>query len=161
MLTAAQNTLLKDDIEANTDQVVIDALAAGANDVIADSYNQQADPDFYVFQKLITPAEMGAVIELDDVAGMAPGDVDKLSAFFLLRPGGFNGEDATDRTGFDNVLSTGPADDSQQAVAAIWQRLSTEAEELFAIGTGTLVAPAIAGFVGSLSFQDVIGALNS
>lgn len=160
-LSAEQNTALKNDINANTDAGIIQALLDGNMGVIATFYNTQASPDYYIFQSNITPEEMGVVIELDDLADMTTGDVQKLTAFFLVRPGGFNGENASDRAGFNDVFSTTAGDDSQQAVAALWQRLATYAEELFATGTGSLGSPATAGFTGFLTAAEINVALQS
>ena len=48
-LTSAQLQAFADDIDGNTDQTVIDALAAGSHNTIRNWYNQEASPAFYVF----------------------------------------------------------------------------------------------------------------
>ena len=162
-LTTAQLATFKADIIANTNQAVIDALAAGAHNAIAAWYNGTASPDFYMFRTLVSPDEVGMVIELDDVANMTTGDVEKLNSFFRLRPGGFSGNSLSDRAGFDDVLSSAAADDSQQAIIALWKRLATEAEKLFSTGAGvgTIGDPADSVLDGSVSSGDITAALNS
>ena len=160
-LTDPQKATLKAHILANTAQQVVDGLTNGDNGAIADWYNQQESPDFFVFINSVSADDVGRAIELDDIANMTTGDVAKLEAFFRLRSGGFSGESATDRAGFDDVLSAAAADDSQQAVAALWQRLANRIEKLFSIGTGSLIDPAIAPYTGAISYQDIGSALNS
>src|SRR5210317_935417 len=83
-LTLAQLTAFKDDIQANPDQTVIDALALGAHNTIANWYNGET-ADFWIFKQLVPLAEVSEAIELDDVANMTTGDNEKLKTFFTIR----------------------------------------------------------------------------
>ncbi len=162
-LSAAQLVTFKADLDANIAPVIVQALIDGTNIVIADWYNGDGSPDYWVFRKdLVSPEEIGAAIELDDLANMTTGDVNKLSAFFLMRPGGFNGNAAADRAGFADVLSAAAADESQQAVAALWKRIANRVERLFVLSTGTGDSgdPDTLGYEGTIGRLDVAAALK-
>jgi hypothetical protein len=122
--------------------------------------NSLASPDYYIYKGMLTPEEVGSKIQLDDVGNMTVGDVDKLNAFFRLRPGGFNASDVNDRSGFNNVLSAAAADDSQQALIVLWRRLATNYENLFATGNGAIGTPSTAVLIGPISLDDTINAMN-
>jgi hypothetical protein len=161
-LTLAQLTAFKDDIQANPDQTVIDALALGAHNTIANWYNGET-ADFWIFKQLVPLAEVSEAIELDDVANMTTGDNEKLKTFFTIRSSGVFATKLADRSGFDDIFSAAAGDDSQQALIALWKRLATEAEKLFSGGTGagTNGDPADGVFEGNVSSRDVTDALNS
>lgn len=162
-LTPSQLTTLKTDILANTDPAVIQAVTDGANNVIADWYNQEASPAYIVYRPKVSRDEMAQAIELDDVANITDADSARLVRFFDLRPDGFYGELASERAGFDDVLSSAAGDDSQQAVAALWKRSATYGEKALANGTGagSDADPDTMGFEGAVSANDVRDALNS
>jgi len=159
-LTDAQLATFKADIEGNTNQTVIDALAAGANNAIADWYSGDASPDYWVYKNLVPIEEVSEVVELDDVANMTTGDNDKLKTFYQIRQGGVFAYKASDRDGFDDIFSAAAGNDTQQALIALWKRLSNELEKVFATGgAGTNGDPATMGVDGSCSLQNVRDAL--
>ena len=158
-LTPGQVTTFKTDIDSNTNQLVINALAIGNNNGIVAWYNLDASPAFTVYKNLVPLEEVSLAIELDDVADITPADSDRLIKFFALRPGGVFASNATDRDGFDDVFSAAAGDDSQQALIALWKRLASHIEKLFATGTGSAGDPAVMGFEGPVSLQDVRNAI--
>lgn len=158
-LTPAQLTTFKADLDANTNQVIIDALAIGNNNGIVDWYNLDASPAFTVYKNLVPLDEVSNAIELDDVANITSADSDRLIKFYALRPEGVFANKASDRVGFDDVFSAAAGDDSQQALIALWKKLATNIEKLFAAGTGTDGDPAVMGFEGPVSLQDVRDAI--
>jgi len=162
-MTTAQLATFKADIQANANQTVIDALAAGAHNTIAGWYNAQASPDFYIFRSLVPIDEVSAAIELDDVANMTTGDNEKLKTIYSIRQGGVFASKLSDRTGFDDIFSAAAGDDSQQALIALWKRLANNVEKLFAAGAGvgTVGDPADAVLEGNVSSGEVTAALNS
>ena len=160
-LTDAQWATFKADILANTNQTVIDAVAAGDAGVIAGWYSEDASPDYWVYKDLVPIDEVSRVIELDDVANMTTGDNEKLKTFYAVRQGGVFASKQSDRDGFDDIFSAAAGDDSQQALLALWKRLASNIEKLFAVGAGSSGTPSDAGFLGQISYQDVARALNS
>ena len=161
-LTPAQLTTLKADIQGNTNQTVIDALAAGANNAIADWYNETASPDWWVYKLNVPIEEVSEAIELDDIANMTTGDNEKLKTFYALRTAsGVFPSKASERTGFDDIFSAAAGDDSQQALAALWRRTASNFEKLFSTGTGSNADPATMEVQGPVSIQDIRDALAS
>ena len=158
-LSAEQLVVFRDDILTNTDPVVVTALANNDTAGIADWYNGDTSPGYYIYRGLIPPEEMAIAIELADVANMVSADVERLVAFFTIRPGGFFSEKDSERAGFDDVLSAAAANQSQQEVEAIWRRWANNLEEIYAVGVGEFQDPSIAGYFGTTNFQEVRNAL--
>ena len=162
ILTDAQLATFKSDIESNTDTVVVAALAAGANNAIADWYSLVASPDYWVFKNVVPISEVSSVIELDDVANMTSGDNEKLKTFYAIRSeSGVFASKQTDRDGFNDIFSSAAGDDSQQALVALWKRLANNLEELFATGAGTNANPSTMATDGNATLQNVRDALAS
>jgi len=159
-LTDAQLATFKADIIANTNQAVIDALAGGANNAIAEWYSGDT-VDYWAYRNLVPIDEVSTAIELDDVANMTTGDNEKLKTFYVIRQGGVFADKASDRTGFNDIFSAAAGDDSQQALIALWKRLANELEKIFATGTGTNGTPSTLAVVGDCSLQNVRDALAS
>ena len=159
-LTTAQLATLKADIIANTNQTVIDALAAGANNAIADWYSADT-ADYWVYRDLVPINEVSEAIELDDIANMTTGDNEKLKTFYVIRQGGVFASKASDRTGFNDIFSAAAGDDSQQALIALWKRIANELEKLFATGSGTNGSPSTTAVIGDCTLQNVRDALAS
>ena len=160
-LTAAQLTTLKSDIEGNANQTVIDALAAGANNALADWYSGQASPDYWIFKDLVPIDEVSEAIDLDDIADMTTGDNEKLKTIYTIRQGGVFASKLSDREGFDDIFSAAAGDDSQQALIALWKRLANELEVVYATGAGTNADPSTAPVQGACSLQNIRDALAS
>ena len=166
-LTDEQKTTLKADILAHTDPVVVQALSDGANGVIADWYNLDAVADFWIFRRNVTAKEVSDAINLKNMVDITAADSDRVVKIFQLRSfdgGEFHGDVASDRTAFDDAFSAAAGDESQQAIAALWQRLATNAEKLYSLSTDTGATSATAdttAFQGSLSHVDIQQALAS
>ena len=164
-LTPAQLTTLKANILANTDPAVIQAITDGANNVIADWYNQLASPAYWLYRNMVTPSEIKQAIDINDMVNITDTDRSRVVDIIAIRSEiGFNGESASDRAAFDDVFSAAAGDNSQQAIAALWKRQGTYAEKVFSLGTdngNNSANPDTTSFQGTLSFQDVVAALNS
>ena len=159
-LTDAQLATFKVDIIANTNQAVIDALAGGANNAIAEWYSTET-ADYWVYRDLVPIDEVSAAIELDDIANMTTGDNEKLKTFYVIRQGGVFASKASDRNGFNDIFSAAAGDDSQQALIALWKRIANELEKLFATGSGTNGSPSTTAVIGDCTLQNVRDALAS
>ncbi len=160
-LTPEQLVTFKADIDANTNATVIAARNAGNNRAISDWYSLDNADGHWVFKIVVPLEEVSRAIELDDVANMTTNDNEKLKTFFVIRPDGVFANKATDRDGFDDIFSAAAGDDSQQALIALWKRLSTNIERLFATtpGAGTNADPATLVVEGGASLQDVRNAV--
>jgi hypothetical protein len=162
-LSAAQLPAYKADILANTNQAVIDALAAGANNAITDWYNLDASPDYFIFKNMVTSDEIRAVINAKNLVDITAADLDRVEALLNIRADlGFSGAVADDRAAWDDVFSAATGDQSQQAIAALWARVATNIEAVYALSTGTGADAANAdttSFQGDVTLQNTRDAL--
>jgi hypothetical protein len=143
-------------IDAETDPELVGYRVAGASNAIANWYNQQQSPDYWIYRNLINIEEVQAAIELDDVVNMTTADVEKLNSIMNLRANaGFNGSKQSTRDAFDDVFSAAAGDDSQQAIAALWTRVANRIEVVFATGAGTAINPSTTTFIGEVFPNDV------
>ncbi len=163
-------TALKADIEANSDPTVVAALQDGANQVIADWYNQIAAPEFWVWRTAISKAEIYGNVSQDattwswsDYAG-AVGEHkvwDELFSFGenqTMDPSSANNRSGVLTVFPDQGQQTAP---NRQHIESLARERATNIEKLFATGVGSTGSPATRDVVGSLSWQDVVAALNS
>lgn len=164
MLTPSQNTVLKAAIVADA---VLNALPNTSDGAfaIADAFNLNATPDFFVWRSTVTSLEIMQ-------NGFDWTRVDNLTAGkariwdWMMRTGALNPSLSNVRAGVLAVFNVAADLNTRLAVFQHSQRLATRAEKLFATGTGTTtteqgVGPAIMVFEGFLSYQDVDTARNS
>ena len=124
-------------------------------------------PAYFIYRRDVSAKEVSDAINLQNIADITTADSDRAVKFFQIRSydgGQFHGDVASDRTAWSDVFSSAAGDESQQAIAALWSRLSTNAEKLFSLGTGTGADAANADttpFQGSLTSGDIGAALNS
>lgn len=164
-LTPAEEALLKTDIEANTEQVVVTALAAGDDGAIATWYNLDAIPDYWLFRNDVPSAEVRDAIDAHDIINMTDGDRGAVVDLLNIRlERGFSGAVDRDRSAWDDAFSTAAGDNSQQAILLLWTRLATNGEKVFSLSTGDGANVANADtttFQGDLTNNDIRDALNS
>lgn len=164
-LTPAQLTTLKADIQGNTDPTVVQALADGNIGGVANWYNQDASPDYWIFRRDVEANEVRDVIDVQDMADITDTDRSRAIDILAIRAEtGFSGENARDRSAFDDVFSAAAGDNSQQAINALWTRLATNGEKVFKLDTGTGATAGAADttdWQGNLSVSDINNALNS
>ena len=169
-LTPSQLTDLKTDIQGNSNQTVIDALAAGDVGAIAGFYNLGASPDYWIFKNEVPASELSQAIDLQDMVDITAADKDRVLAMFEIRTlanpddAVFHGDDPRTRSAWDDVFSAASGDNSQQAINALWTRVATNAEKVFSLSTGSGANKNNAdttSWQGTLTHQDVSAALMS
>jgi len=164
-LTDAQLITFDADIQANTDQIVVDALAAGQNNKIADFYS--ADSDNTIWRDLIEPEEVGLGFNGEEFDGLTTANTNRLTAWFASLPTGFIANREDHRDLFDGVFSGAGGQLTRANLAIIWRRLANELEKLFAItgstptGDGTNALPKTLVVNGVCTVQNVRDALAS
>jgi hypothetical protein len=62
---------------------------------------------------------------------------------------------------FDDIFSGAGGTNTRANLLALWKRLATRAEKLYATGTGSDPSPAVMVVEGAISYQDVMIARNS
>ena len=161
----ADFVILGNDIRANTDPEVQDALAKKDTQRIAAWYNQQAVPDFHGLKKRITHRELiDATVWATDYAALKD-DIDVID-FLFARQNEFDPTTENARNALDQAFTGATA--SKTAVLAVASRLATYAEKLFAVeafgpggGDGrNQNNSAELQYVGELSARQVERALN-
>lgn len=163
-LSQAQLQTLATDLQNNTNQTVIDALAAGNNNALAEWYNQQASPDFFVFLNSVTVDEVRKSLDwsevLDDTNGLT--DLQQFGFNTLFSNGDYDPSNPNNRTALINIFPPGMTN-TRQAVLADATKLASNAEKLFSTtatgpggGDGSAAnQSAVSSFLGTLSSNDI------
>lgn len=158
-------------IRANTDQAVIDALAAGALNAIAAWYNQDAAPDFFVFRTSVSTDDARKAIDYSEVlSDTTPlGDVERWAFDNMLANGDFDPTVENNRDALVAIFNGSDYPNTRAALLAESVRLATEAEKIFAVtatgpagGNGSNATNAAALVVdGDVTVSDVDLALEA
>lgn len=154
LLTPAQLATLKAAILADPVLAVIPNTPDGAV-AIADAMNLNAVPDFTVWKTRVTVTQIGDKINGTELAGLIQLNVTRLQAVAQLSPDGVNPSLLDRRQFFDDIFSGAGGATTRSQLLALWKRLATRAEKLYATGTGTNPSPATLTFEGGITLQDV------
>ena len=131
---------------------------------IAAAYNLQASPSFTVWKSLVPLNQVGMAFDFAAVAGLTTADSTRIQVMFQISPQGINAYLADRRAAFDTIFSGVSGNSTRTALAALWRRLATRAEKLFANtagGNGADATPATLVQEGALSLADVLAARTS
>lgn len=171
MLTPNQLSDLKADIESNTDQEVIDALANGNDTAIAEWYNRTAVPDHYIWETNVNPMVVESLgfdwAQVDNLANTQP---HKLEIWKMMRShDSLDASEGNVRQGVNQAFTKDS--DLWNSVWPNMSRLATNAEKLFAGGNKNGLGPGIPSDSpdqprnpkneGPITSNDVRDALNS
>jgi len=168
-LTAAQNTILKADILANLDPVVVNARAAGDVGVIATWYNAKPTVDFYVWRTAVHEHEVtretsgeGTNWNWSAYISRSQGERDGYARVFNSELT-INPSLPNVRQAFADIFSGGGSGAPEQRahLLAIAKRKASRIEKLFSTGSGLVGNPATMSFEGTINFIEVAEALNS
>lgn len=167
-LTDAQLATFKADILANTDPAVVTALGNGDAGSIAAWYNLDASPDFWAWKEKLPEEDIYRLTSPNATtwdwtffAGMTGGEQNAWAR--MLGPSACLEMSLPQvRSGLDAIYS-GPQGgaDANAHIKAMGRELASNAEKLFASGTGSTADPATRTFTGLISHSDVSAALNS
>jgi hypothetical protein len=131
------------------------------NQTIAAAYNSPASPSFTVWRSLVTITETGKAFDGAEWAGMTGTNHSRLQTVSQWLPDGYNAGLSDIRAMFDDIWSGAGGANTRTALLALWKRLATRAEKLYAQGTGSNAVPAVLVFEGALSPQDIQYARSS
>lgn len=187
-LTAAQLVTLKNDMGANTNTIKVAGVDTQIKNITAQAfpnrqdiapdiaawYNLNASPSFWVWNTITSLADTGMAIKMSDIGNLTTANSTRLQVSFSIRPNGFNPANQDDRSLFGSLFSVAGAAGTRAALIALWQRLASNLEKLFATGTGSQVtgdlnsdgsvsagSPATMGVSEQLTAAEVIAAWNS
>ena len=153
---------LKTAILAETDAEFVAARDSGNNSQMLAWFNSAATPEFIVWRKQVSREEF----EEDDafnwtvVDNLSTGSKYRIWEWMFGSKGYINPSKANIRAGIA-ACWVGHAQllAVQAMVLAKCKRAATRAEKLFATGTGSTGSPAVMGFEGALSIDDIRAAV--
>ena len=126
---------------------------------IAAELNKLASPAFIVWRTNIPTKDIKQAIVWTEYIGRSQGERD---AFVLINSNGIvNAADANVRQGFLDIFSGPSGVNTRTNLTALSKRSATRAEKALATGTGSDASPAVMGFEGNLTFQEVEAARAS
>jgi hypothetical protein len=161
-LLPSQFAVLKASIAADPLLAPLSNDLQGDRQKIADAYNAQAVPDFWVFRTRITNEEIGDAMNGTEITGLSSLQMQRLQVLAAYSGGTQSAARADRRAAFDQVFSGAGGATTRASLAVTWRRLATRAEKLFAtIGTGAIGDPATMAFEGNLTQTEVQQARNS
>ena len=166
-LTTAQLATLKADILADGTLNAFPANSDGAF-AIAAAYALTAVPDFWVWRSAVSMDEITTKTSVDGTVfawtgtgfiTRAQGERDAWTAIFGTNRT-CNPSLANTRQAFSDIFSgaTAPAPANRTHLLTVARRKATRIEKLFATGTGSTAVPALMGYEGSISYNDVLQA---
>lgn len=159
-MTPAQLTTLKAAIAAETDPAFVALRTSGATGAMADWYNIAST--FVVRKRSVNTSSIGPVLNYVAVSNLTTINRDRATTFIILNPVSFVPTadiEAYFDTTFNGTLG-GEGANTRAALQALWRRLATRGERLFATGTGTTVAPGVLVFEGAVTNDDIVQAIN-
>lgn len=130
---------------------------------IAAAYNTLASPNFTVWKTSVTVGEIGKTWLQSDVSGLTTANTNRLNVMEAYSGGFFNPSSADVRQAFADIFSVAGASGTRTALTALWKRLATRAEKLFANttnGNGADATPANLVYEGSITISDVLAAMG-
>jgi hypothetical protein len=157
-LTPAQLTTLRAAIDADPVLSAYPRTADGYVD-LATVLNRAADPAFTVWKTRIPINEVGKAFVASSLSAATSANNERLNNFAQWN-NDVDPSRADQRQFFDDVFSVASGAPTRTALAALWRRLATRVEALFATGTGSDASPATMTVEGSVSAQDVETARN-
>jgi hypothetical protein len=161
-LTTAQLTALKNDIAVDPVLSLKPNTSDGAFDIAA-AYNALADPDFWVWRTNVTKSELTNSTGPDGTTftwagnGFITRSAGEQAAWGeLFASGSIDASKANVRQAFVDIFSgTGNAAANRTHLNAVARRKASRLEKLFATGTGSTASPAVMGYEGTVSGDDV------
>lgn len=159
MLTPQQLTALKADILADAVLAALPNTPDG-NTAIAAAYALAAAPDFWVWRSFVSDTEIyeatteGLTWSWSIFIGRSQGERDAWHCMVGTK-GGINPSLVNVRAAVTDIFSGAGGVAQRTYLTTIGRRLATRIEKLLASGTGSTAAPAVLGFEGMLSADDV------
>ena len=158
-LTPAQLATLKAAILADP---ALNALPNTADGNVAIAAELNKASAFVVRKRSVPSKDVGPILNYVAVSNLTTANRDRATTFLTLNPDSFaptaDVESYWDTT-FGGALG-GQGQATRDALAALWRRVATRFEQLFATGTGTTVAPGALVVDGPVTAQEVESARN-
>ena len=154
-LTPAQRQTLKAAINAVPEWAALSNNEDTA-DFISKELDKAAAPTFSVWRTSVALSEVAGNVDGVELVGLT---AIKLAAYqSLLLAGSVNPSNARLRAGFDQVFSAAGGNTTRPLLLALWKRVATAGEKIFAVGAGSDASPATLVIEGIISRLDVVEA---
>ena len=159
-LTIAQQATLKAAIAADGTLNAFPNTSDGAF-AIAAALNLPSSPAFTVWKSNVSRTAVFNAFDGGEVESLTTAESNRLQVIAAFALEGVSPFRIDTRALFDGVFSGAGGTVTRPALLALWKRIATGGEEIFATGTGSDADPATLDYEGSLSYQDVYQARNS
>lgn len=156
-LTLEQRQVLKADVQAGNAKTK--GTSEDGNKDVADLYNAPAVPVCLVWRRAVPIEEIGAAVDSEEFAAASDLELLRLSILAAFCPAGVDASRATLRSLYASATAKMPL--TAANLARLWVRPATRFEQLFAVGVGSLEAPARLEVEGTIDRVDVLNARNA
>ncbi len=158
-LTPAQLPALKAAIIADSTLNAKPNNSDGNTDIAA-AFNLPSVPAFICWRSLVGITETGKAFNGTEWSGMTTANHTRLQTVSQWQPDGYNAGLADIRAMFNDIWSGAGGTNTRSALLALWKRIATRGEKLYATGTGSDASPGLLVFEGAIDVQDVSSARN-
>lgn len=165
MLTETQLPTLRAAIDAETDPAFVELRSAGATGAMAEWFNADASPDYWVWRRELSKREVVSDVSSDGTSFSWSALIARSSSEQFGWSQIWNSTLTCDpsllnvRQAFADIFSGGTGSATRAHLLAMSRRKATKGEKLYASGTGTTAAPALMAFEGDITNGDVVLAL--
>lgn len=128
------------------------------NSAIASAMNAPASPAFVVWRSSVTTDEVGNAVNYVAVEAMTDANRGRITTFYAMNPASFSPARSDIRSYWANTFSGalgGQGQATRDALEALWRRNATLLEKILSTGTGTTASPAILGYEGTVSPDEI------
>lgn len=160
-LTTQQKATLKAFVEADPVLSTYPHNSDGAF-AIADALGDNVVPDFIVYKSKVRTNDIGTAVNYIAVEAMTDANRVRITTFYSMNPVDFK-PTADIRSYWANTFSGalgGQGATTRTALENLWKRKANVLEKLFAVGTGTDVAPAELVIEGTISYGEIVSAMG-
>ena len=152
-LSDAQLSVFKTALLAETNPELVGYRTNGQTGLVAQWYNQPGTKT--VWKTAVPNEQIGDAMNGTEIAGLSSLGMQRLQVLAAYSGGTQNPSRFDRRDAFDRVFSGAGGSSTRPALLALWKRLATRVEGLFATGTGTDAVPAQLVFEGNITDTDV------
>lgn len=114
-----------------------------------------AGPNNVVWKTSVPIGDVGKAFVGSELAGLTTLNHTRLQTLAIYLSAGVNPSLASNRQFFDDIFSGAGGVNTRAALLALWKRVATRGERVFATGTGSDASPAVLVMEGLIDTDDV------
>ena len=156
-MTPAQLATLGTYIESVPAWAALPNTNAG-NSTIQAGLNANASPDYIVWKSSLPTAEVGKTVNYVAVEALTDINRGKIDTFYGMNPDSFDPGRLDIRNYWANTFSGalgGQGQATRDALEALYRRKALLVEKVLATGTGSTVSPAVLGYEGTVTTDEI------